>query len=300
MISAALLAVTVEVLTRHAPVTLIARTGGDTIRLEARSARRFTGTDVEVELPSGLRRRYPGRLEIAADGRRLRIYNVVDDESYVAGVVAGEAETRAPAALEALAIAARSMIACLQSRHAQGRVCDLTHCQVYIGVTDDASILSAVRRSGARRLFYRGAPAVAPYHSTCGGHTRLTPGFFDIRASYLAGVGDGDLCRPSPHFRWEALLTSEQMRALFGSDPQATHAYDPAQIYRRSGALFGWNVIKSPFFQVARHPGGVIVSGRGLGHGIGMCLWGAEALARQGRSADEILSFYYPGTKVRP
>ncbi|WP_447924844.1 cell wall-binding repeat-containing protein [Georgenia muralis] len=38
------------------------------------------------------------------------------------------------------------------------------------------------------------------------------------------------------------------------------------------------------------------VDGRGWGHGIGMSQWGAQGAALQGRSAEEILGFYFPGT----
>jgi SpoIID/LytB domain protein len=38
------------------------------------------------------------------------------------------------------------------------------------------------------------------------------------------------------------------------------------------------------------------VRGHGYGHGIGMSQWGAQGAAQQGRSAGEILDFYYPGT----
>ncbi len=38
----------------------------------------------------------------------------------------------------------------------------------------------------------------------------------------------------------------------------------------------------------------VFVSGRGFGHGVGMCQCGAQAQARAGKSATEILNYYYP------
>ncbi|HVU76734.1 MAG TPA: SpoIID/LytB domain-containing protein [Gaiellaceae bacterium] len=44
--------------------------------------------------------------------------------------------------------------------------------------------------------------------------------------------------------------------------------------------------------------GSLMLTGRGLGHGIGLSQWGAEARARAGESADDILAFYYPGTTV--
>ena len=42
----------------------------------------------------------------------------------------------------------------------------------------------------------------------------------------------------------------------------------------------------------------VIVEGRGFGHGVGMCQFGAEGMARQGASASDILLHYYPGAAI--
>jgi len=41
-----------------------------------------------------------------------------------------------------------------------------------------------------------------------------------------------------------------------------------------------------------------VVSGHGWGHGVGMSQWGAYGQAVAGRSYDEILSYYYTGTKI--
>jgi stage II sporulation protein D len=40
------------------------------------------------------------------------------------------------------------------------------------------------------------------------------------------------------------------------------------------------------------------VAGRGYGHGVGMCQSGAQALAREGKTARQILAYYYPGSKI--
>ncbi len=42
----------------------------------------------------------------------------------------------------------------------------------------------------------------------------------------------------------------------------------------------------------------VFENGRGWGHGVGMCQWGAHGMARLGRSAREILALYYPGARI--
>ena len=44
--------------------------------------------------------------------------------------------------------------------------------------------------------------------------------------------------------------------------------------------------------------GKVTFTGSGYGHGVGMSQWGAYALALDGRTAEEIISWYYSGVGV--
>ena len=44
--------------------------------------------------------------------------------------------------------------------------------------------------------------------------------------------------------------------------------------------------------------GWAFLSGRGWGHGVGMCQHGAQGMARLGKTAPEILRHYYPGSKI--
>lgn len=44
--------------------------------------------------------------------------------------------------------------------------------------------------------------------------------------------------------------------------------------------------------------GWAFLSGRGWGHGVGMCQCGAEGMARLGKTAEEILQHYYPGSAI--
>lgn len=59
--------------------------------------------------------------------------------------------------------------------------------------------------------------------------------------------------------------------------------------------------LRSNWFRVVE-PGeaeALALEGRGAGHGVGMCQWGALERARQGAGWREILAVYYPGTEVR-
>ena len=58
----------------------------------------------------------------------------------------------------------------------------------------------------------------------------------------------------------------------------------------------GYDTLKSTLFAVAVQGDVAQFAGRGYGHGVGLCQWGAKAMAEQGYSARQILDFYYPGT----
>ena len=62
-------------------------------------------------------------------------------------------------------------------------------------------------------------------------------------------------------------------------------------------------ILNSTNFTFARETSGgeissLNVSGRGYGHGIGMCQWGAIGRARAGQNYRTILETYYPGTTI--
>jgi stage II sporulation protein D len=58
-------------------------------------------------------------------------------------------------------------------------------------------------------------------------------------------------------------------------------------------------ILNSSKFDVQMSPdGGVTATGGGWGHGIGMCQWGAMGRARAGQDYRQILSAYYPGTRL--
>ena len=62
-------------------------------------------------------------------------------------------------------------------------------------------------------------------------------------------------------------------------------------------------ILNSTFFSFTRETSGgevssLTVNGRGYGHGIGMCQWGAIGRARAGQNYRTILETYYPGTTI--
>jgi stage II sporulation protein D len=65
------------------------------------------------------------------------------------------------------------------------------------------------------------------------------------------------------------------------------------------GRALGWDHVRSDAYELAVRNGALIFDGRGHGHGVGLCQEGATEMATEGKSAREILAFYFPETAVR-
>jgi stage II sporulation protein D len=62
----------------------------------------------------------------------------------------------------------------------------------------------------------------------------------------------------------------------------------------------GLSNVKSLKFEVTENGTGVQLSGHGYGHGVGLCQFGANGMARQGYAFSEILQHYYTGVSIAP
>jgi stage II sporulation protein D len=70
----------------------------------------------------------------------------------------------------------------------------------------------------------------------------------------------------------------------------------PANAFRLA---VGPDRVKSTRFSVTASDDQFVFQGRGYGHGVGLCQWGAQGLAKAGKSWQEILLYYYPGAALR-
>jgi len=247
-------------------------------------------------------------------------------DDYVAGVTAGEAESAsAPAALEALAIAARTYALANTGRHAADGfdLCDLTHCQVLRRATR-ASTAAATATAGTV-LSAGGRVAEVYYTASCGGHTEKPSAVWRGARDepHLPSRPDTS-CGGEPAWSSE-IAARDLLRALraggfsgetirgvsvigrTGSGRAAWLRIDgvtPAEISGENlrslvGRVLGWQHVRSTLFEVTRTPSGYRFAGRGAGHGVGLCVVGAAQRARNGADAAAILRAYYPGLTLR-
>lgn len=71
---------------------------------------------------------------------------------------------------------------------------------------------------------------------------------------------------------------------------------------RNAESVTGGALLPSAFITMQRgtykEEEGYLISGGGYGHGVGMSQYGANGMAEEGASCEEILSAYYPGTEI--
>jgi len=175
----------------------------------------------------------------------------------------------------------------------------------------------------------------AYYSSTCGGHTEDSKNVFGDSFEPLAGVPCPycqDVAR-SKFFFWpmaefDAADVTEKLRQRYPRLKQLGEITDitPAQQsdyagfcrvtkVKLSGTAGNSDFLRAEDLRLTLDPAGtklksticqiaksgdkwVFSFGRGYGHGVGMCQCGAQAMARQGKNADQILAYYYPNSHI--
>lgn len=292
---------------------------------------------IQVALDGRSPRAYRGSIAISARSERLMLINRVGLEDYLRGVLASEIPASfAPEALRAQAMAARTYALSAVGRHrAEGYdLCDAPHCQVYTGVSrEDARTDAAVRDTAGLIITYQGKPIHAVYHDCCGGRTagNETAWSGSQPLPYLRPVPDVEggaaLCVHSPRAVWTRQIPQLSLAsalAQFGvrapisaieagprdengrpkefriSGPQGEVTILAGALRAAANSALGWNTLPSADFTAAPNGDSIVFAGRGSGHGVGLCQWGANAMAKAGRTAAEILAHYYAGTRVEP
>jgi len=297
---------------------------GQSVEIDRRFAAGFRLTsDAPIRMNG---RDYPATLEIVRYGGGLAIVNELRLEEYVVGVLRAETSEKWPAeTLRAQAIVARTYAAFLRSSSAARPydvVATTTH-QVYAGrVPASSPIWDAVRDTAGRVLLLDGELFPAFYHSASGGYTedpRLV--FAAPNMPALKGIRD-DFSSAAPYSYWTLDLKLSDLSDVLrrnGYDVGSVTAIEVTErtqslrvssltIHGTRGAarlrgndfrrMVGYETIKSTLFAVALDGAIARFSGRGYGHGVGMSQWGAKGMAEQGYTAEKILEYYYPGTKL--
>jgi stage II sporulation protein D len=289
---------------------------------------KFVSADPECLLQSN-GQTYRGAFIVkAAEDSKITLINELGIDDYLKGVLPREVVISWPQqSLRVQAVASRTYLASHLGHHAsQGfDLCSDVHCQVYGGTAKEHPKTSeAVDATNGEILVYNGKPMGAFFHSNCGGSTEeIAYVWGQTNVPYLprkkCGYGTAD-----PRYHWKLSLNdSDILAALKNKTKVKGNTLKSLRVKKKSPsgraqfvtvttdqgafdlsgnefriALNPEKIRSTLWTRLDRHKNAYSFEGRGWGHGIGMCQWGAKGQAEQGRDYREILNFYYPHTSL--
>jgi stage II sporulation protein D len=236
--------------------------------------------------------------------------------------------------LEVQAVIARTYATAHLGRHQREGydLCSTTHCQLYqpsrLKTSSWAPLAEeAVADTAGMVLWYGTGPASALFHADCGGHTSAAVDIWGGTARpYLkAAVDDG--AAQAAHTSWRYEATQAEMTAALNADARTRVGKELREIkiaQRDEGGravmitlkgtrevtvrgedlravltnTFGAKSIRSARFDVSKQGTRFVFTGKGYGHGVGLCQAGAYARLRAGALPEQVLARYYPGTRL--
>lgn len=271
---------------------------------------------------------YRARLRVRAD-EDSTVTAVAETamEDYLLGVVPYEMEPDWPLeALKAQAVVARTYAYYNLGKHRRAGF-DLTsdtRSQMYGGLGKESELVrQAVRQTRGEVLGYKGELLQVYYHACCGGRTADAATVWGGYAPPpLKGVKD-PWCARSPYYQWTAyfpfpaFLAAVSTEKMLGTRVKAIKiaARDKSGQVKAFSVRAGAETLTVKAVDLRRRLGstelrstrvekvralkkGVEFTGRGSGHGVGLCQWGARLQADDGRSYEKILAFYFPGSAL--
>ena len=259
-------------------------------------------------------------------------------ERYLTGVVRGEMPASFEMeALRAQAAAERSYVyyqlaAGRKDAHPDADFCtDHTCCSAYLSETAarekwggdfapwNTRVEQAVSDTDGQVVLYIGRPILAVFHSSSAGRTAAAGDVWSGDLPYLVSVDSPEGEETVPNYYSTVTFTAaEAKEKLLAAHPELKLSGTPdrwfgAAAENGSGRVETVSVggtdiegtelrrifgLRSACFTVAADSESVTFRVTGYGHGVGMSQYGANQLAREGKTWQEILEWYYTGATV--
>ncbi|MBC8079567.1 MAG: stage II sporulation protein D [Gorillibacterium sp.] len=258
-------------------------------------------------------------------------------EEYVLGVLAAEMPTDFELeALKAQALAARTYIVRRYKDQDFGGVpnkeawvTDTVSHQAYLSLEQMkrqwgpkvyeaklAKLTRAVNETAGRILTYRDEPINAVFFSVGNGYTENAEDYWSVEEPYLKSVSS-PWDTLAPGYKQTITLTKKQFVQKLGLYGKVSGADAAASMrvgewtegkrikrVRIGGTWFtGREVreklgLRSSYFTWKARGSSLEITTYGNGHGVGMSQWGANGMAAQGKTAEEIVAYYYQGIQI--
>ncbi len=266
-------------------------------------------------------RTYQDNMSLNLSEGYIRIINEVDLDNYIAGVTEAEAGAKSSQEFyKVQAILARTFALAHINKHiTEGySLCDQVHCQAYFGKPRDLNINRAVEITKGKVVVDENLNLiVAAFHSNSGGQTANSEDVWGSKTPYLKSIVD-TFSTKMPNSKWERrMLTDDWLTYLKikhnfpidkqeGKEAALNFNQDMRKIYLEynTSKVPLKNIradlqLKSTFFSIKKlNNDSILFTGRGYGHGLGMCQEGAMRMVRLGYSYTEVLNFYYQNIQL--
>lgn len=276
------------------------------------------GSELKLKLsnPDRKVRTYQDDLSFSVSEGFIKIINEIVLDNYIAGVTEAEAGSKSSQEFyKVQAILARTFALAHINKHVlEGfSLCDQVHCQAYYGKPRDQNIYKAMEGTRGKVVVDDNLNLiVAAFHSNSGGQTANSEDVWGSRTPYLRSVIDS-FSTKMPNARWERRMLKDdwlsylRLKHNFPVDnPEEKEAalnfrQDTRKIFLEcnNSRVPLKNVrldlqLKSTFFSISQIDNDTILfTGRGYGHGLGMCQEGAMRMVKLGYSYTDVLNFYY-------
>ncbi|MEX1188351.1 MAG: SpoIID/LytB domain-containing protein [Bacteroidia bacterium] len=258
---------------------------------------------------------YKGKVIFRSSNGVISSVNELPVNDYLNGVIRGEIGfDKDPVVYEVHAIISRTYVYRFFNKHeSEGfNVCDQTHCQVYKGFFDYEQFINSIEISDGIVLrdpidfsFAEGL-----FHANCGGRTNASEDVWSAKLSYCRPVIDS-FCLTGKHANWEKQYSIKDLEKKLGIESSQLLCEDYCFFsndrvkkirlgYHDYETISLRNILKlkSSYFNWECDSDSVIISGKGFGHGVGLCQEGAIKMAEMCFSAEDILQFYYSGILI--
>lgn len=262
-------------------------------------------------------RKYAGRITFSANDAGVVSILETDFEQYIAGVV--EAEIGGKQSLEMYkvqAVIARTFALGHMNKHKAEKfnLCDDVHCQAFKGIaSSNPDIVKGCEQTRDLVVVNRNNELItAVFHANCGGQTVNSEDVWPKYKSYLRSC-PCPYCSNSRSYRWRmGVAVSKWDKYLVENGVTVSSDQQPSSFMqeKRKSIVEMGNVafplykvrkdlgLRSAFFSFTQVGDSIIFSGKGYGHGVGLCQDGASNMARMHMSYQHIVSYYYKGCKI--
>lgn len=264
---------------------------------------------------------YQGSFIVWVDGERVYLINNLDLEDYVYSVLRTESWPGWPLEVnKVFAIACRSYaMASIETAKKMKRPYHMTNTnahQTYTGIHSSPVIKQAVEETADTFLAYDEKPVLAMFDICCGGIVPAHVSHFNFNdAPYLARNYACKHCKRCKTYSWKTSCDIKQFEKLMNvkrvkdikinkKDKAGLADEIIIKTQTKPEKVSGKKIysaipgIKSFCFSVRKKANELIFDGRGYGHHVGLCQWGAREMVRDGWNYKKILNFYYPTTKL--